>query len=99
MRIKPAANHGLDVKILATGHSWSECYFYATFSPTGTNQWRYSSSSSTCVVTLTHTKKEIAIEATSDCYQEWCGVGASMEGTYPTADRKPLGTVEFPGQR
>ncbi len=96
MRIKPAPNHGLAVKIWANGNSYSECHFQATLSSIGTNQWQYSSSSSTCVVTLTHTKKEITVESTSDCDQEWCGHGSAIDGTYPTADRKPSGTFDWP---
>jgi hypothetical protein len=98
LTIEKAPNDALRVKILVVAYNYDQCYFDHTMTPSGPHQWRWKGGDMypNCEVLLVETKTEIVITSNWDCYHEFCGHRATLEGTFPMSSQSSLGSYEWP---
>jgi len=96
--IEDAPNNALRVKLNTVGHTYAECFFEHTMTPSGPNEWGWSASEThpNCVVVLTQTETEILIDTNGECESEFCSYRTYLEAAFPRSSRRPVGTYEWP---
>ena len=98
LSIERTQDNALRVKLNVVAGNFDECSFEDTMTPSGPNEWRWSEAEMypDCVVVLTQTESEIVITSNWDCKDEFCGHRATLEGTFPLASQRPLGSYVWP---
>jgi len=98
LSIRKAPNEELNVKIKTVAYNYDQCYFDQTMTPSGPHQWHWKGGDMHpgCEVILAETTTSIVITSNWDCYHEFCGNRATLEGTFPKAEWRPAGSYEWP---
>ena len=98
LSIRKAPNDELNVKIRTVAYNYDQCYFDHTMTPFGPHQWRWKGGDMrpNCEVILVQTPTAIVITSNWDCYYEFCGHRATLEGSFPISEWSPAGSYEWP---
>ena len=98
LSIRKAPNDELNVKIQTVAYNYDQCYFEHTMTPSGPHRWRWKGGDMrpNCEVILVQTPTAIVITSNWDCYYEFCGHRATLEGSFPISEWSPAGSYEWP---
>lgn len=97
LTVEETPDSALKVKVRVVAYNFDECYFDDTMTPSGPHQWRWKGGDMypNCEVILVQTATTIVITSNWDCYHEFCGHRATLEGSFPMSEREPAGSHEW----
>ena len=97
LTVEMGPDNTLKVKILVVAHNYDQCSFDHTMAGLGPHRWHWKGGDMypECEVLLVQTPTALVVSSNWDCYHEFCGNRATLEGTFPVSSRRPLGSYEW----